>query len=86
MMAVAMFVCTWGTRSQIARLRQPDQAAAGNAWLVVVRMWRETLGALKNASFRWLFLGVLVVFLMVGADAALSLYMNTFFWELRSTI
>ncbi len=85
MMAVAMFVCTWGTRSQIARLRQPDQAAAGNAWLVVVRMWRETLGALKNASFRWLFLGVLVVFLMVGADAALSLYMNTFFWELRST-
>ncbi len=47
-------------------------------------MWRETLGALQNASFRWLFFGVLVVFLMVGADAALSLYMNTFFWELRS--
>ncbi len=47
-------------------------------------MWRETIGALQNASFRWLFFGVLVVFLMVGADAALSLYMNTFFWELRS--
>ncbi len=85
LMSVAMLACTWGTRAQIARLRQPDQAAAGSAWLVIARMWRETIGALQNASFRWLFFGVLVVFLMVGADAALSLYMNTFFWELRST-
>jgi len=84
MMAVAMFTCAWGTRGQVARLRQSDQAAVGSAWLVIARMWRETLGALQNASFRWLFFGVLVVFLMVGADAALSLYMNTFFWELRS--
>ncbi len=85
LMAVAMLACSLGTRSQIARLRQPDQAAIGNVWRVIARMWRETRGALKNASFRWLFFGVLVVFLMVGADAALSLYMNTFFWELRST-
>ena len=85
LMAVAMFACSWGTRAQIARLRQHANVATGNAWSVIARMWRETLGALKNASFRWLFVGVLVVFLMVGADAALSLYMNTFFWELRST-
>ena len=85
LMAVAMLACTGGTRSQVARLRQSDQAAAGSALLVIARMWRETIGALQNASFRWLFFGVLVVFLMVGADAALSLYMNTFFWELRST-
>jgi len=85
LMAVAMFTCAWGTRTQIRRLRQPTQTSSGNAWSVIVRMWVETRGALKNASFRWLFIGVLVVFLMVGADAALSLYMNTFFWELRST-
>ena len=48
MMAVAMLTCTWGTRAQIARLRQPDQAAVGNAWLVIARMWRETLGALQE--------------------------------------
>jgi Na+/melibiose symporter-like transporter len=32
-----------------------------------------------------MFFGVLVVFLMVGVDASLNLYMNTFFWELRSS-
>ena len=85
LMAVAMFACAWGTRGQVARLRQPVLSATGGPWSVIVRMWRETRGALGNASFRWLFIGVLVVFLMVGADAALSLYMNTFFWELRST-
>jgi Na+/melibiose symporter-like transporter len=85
LMAVAMFACAWGTRAQIPRLRQAPHSSTDGAWSVIVRMWRETLGALRNASFRWLFIGVLVVFLMVGADAALSLYMNTFFWELRST-
>jgi glycoside/pentoside/hexuronide:cation symporter, GPH family len=85
LMAVAMLACSWGTRGQVARLLQPAAGAAGSAWSVIVRTLRETIGALKNASFRWLFVGVLVVFLMVGADAALSLYMNTFFWELRST-
>ncbi len=43
------------------------------------------IDALRHPSFRWLFFGVLIVFLMVGVDAALNLYMNTFFWELRSS-
>jgi len=85
LMAVAMFACSFGTRAQIPRLRQPPAQGTSDAWAVIVRMWRETIGALKNASFRWLFFGVLVVFLMVGADAALALYMNTFFWELRGS-
>ena len=86
MMAAAMFVSAWGTRRQIPLLGQPiGKAPPGGVWSVVARMWRETLGALRNSSFRWLFIGVLIVFLMVGADAALNLYMNTFFWELRSS-
>ncbi len=51
---------------------------------VLGRMFSETLGALKNQSFRWLFLGALVIFIMVGVDSALSLYVFEYFWELDS--
>ena len=40
------------------------------------------MSLLHNQSFRWLFIGVLIVFVMVGVDGALNIYMNNFFWEL----
>ena len=46
------------------------------------RMLRELGSAFGNLSFRWLFGGVLIVFLMVGVDGALNLYMYQYFWEL----
>ena len=46
------------------------------------RLFRELASAFRNVSFRWLFAGVLIVFLMVGVDAALNLYMYEFFWGL----
>ena len=51
---------------------------------IVVRMFSETTGALKNRSFMWLFAAALVIFIMVGVDSALSLYVLEFFWELDS--
>lgn len=86
LMAVSIFLTAWGTRDQIPRLPQPTGAVESLSWIgVLQRMMREVVDALRNPSFRWLFLGVLVVFLMVGVDASLNLYMNTFFWELRSS-
>jgi len=86
LMAASIFITARGTQSQIPRLPQPTgPIEALDWWGVLVRMMRETIDALRNPSFRWLFLGVLIVFLMVGVDASLNLYMNTFFWELHSS-
>ena len=49
----------------------------------MTRVFTEVRLALQNTSFRWLFIGVIVVFLMVGIDGALGLYINTYFWELK---
>ena len=40
---------------------------------------------MRASSFRWLFAGVLIVFVMVGVDGALNIYMYTYFWELDHT-
>ncbi len=86
LMTVSMLGSAWGTRKEIPRLHQPKGAPQRVSPIgALVRMLRETVDALGNRSFRWMFLGILVVFLMVGVDSALNLYVNTFFWELRSS-
>jgi glycoside/pentoside/hexuronide:cation symporter, GPH family len=86
LMSLAIFISAWGTRSQIPRLPRATGVEMKFTWMgALSRMLRESLDALQNPSFRWMFLGILVVFLMVGVDGALNLYMNTFFWELRSS-
>ena len=87
LMSVAIFLSAWGTRGRIPWLPKPRGAAAGrlSAWGALARMVRESVEALGNPSFRWMFFGILIVFLMVGVDGALNLYMNTFFWDLRSS-
>jgi glycoside/pentoside/hexuronide:cation symporter, GPH family len=86
LMSLAIFVSAWGTRAQIPRLPRPRGTAERvNAMGALARMVSESLAALGNRSFRWMFFGILIVFLMVGVDGALNLYMNTFFWNLRSS-
>ncbi len=51
---------------------------------VVVRMFGEIWGAMNNRSFAWLFAGAMVIFVMVGVDGALNLYLFEYFWELNS--
>lgn len=86
LMAISIFATARGTQSRIPYLPQPtgpiDDLKLGG---VLVRVVHEMIDALRHPSFRWMFFGVLVVFLMVGVDASLNLYMNTFFWELRSS-
>ncbi len=86
LMAVVMLVSAMVTQREVPRLRQPKGPVQRlNPWDALIRMMGETVDALRNRSFRWMFIGILVVFLMVGVDGALGLYMNTFFWELRSS-
>lgn len=85
LMVVSIVWSAWGTRRHIPRLPQPTgphtPLSAGG---MLLRMFREIGLALQNRSFRWLFTGVLIVFMMVGVDTALNLHMNTYFWELSS--
>lgn len=80
LMVVAVLLSTFGTQKQALTLSQPapDWRPAHG---VIGQLWRELQEALANYSFRWVFMGVLLVFLMVGVDVSLNLYMNTFFWE-----
>ena len=78
-MILSIWVSAWGTRKEIPRLPVASPATGEST---LARLRSELAGAFRNASFRWLFAGVLIVFVMVGVDAALNLYMYEFFWEL----
>jgi len=84
-MMATIFWSAWGTHHRIPHL----PAVSGDkqritAVQVVSRMLKEIAGALGNRSFLWLFLGALLIFVMVGVDGALNLYMFEYFWELDS--
>ena len=85
LMVLTIVWSAWGTQHRIPFLpkavgEQVKLSVVG----IVVRMFSETTGALKNRSFMWLFAAALVIFIMVGVDSALSLYVLEFFWELDS--
>ncbi len=86
LMAITIFWSGWGTHHRIPFL-PPVTTADGKLTMlqVVKRMLEEIVGALRNRSFMWLFLGALLIFMMVGVDGALNLYLFEFFWELDST-
>ena len=84
LMAVTIFWSGWGTRQRIPYLRKPESGPDLSVGQVILRVFRDTGRALQNRSFRWLFSGVLIIFVMVGVDSALNLYMFNYFWELPS--
>jgi Na+/melibiose symporter-like transporter len=81
-MLATIWISAWGTRREIPFLPVPSEHPERR---VLPRLLNETRTAFENPSFRWLFAGVLIVFLMVGVDGALNLYMYQYFWELTDT-
>ena len=53
-------------------------------WQVFLRTFIEMGQALRNRNFMWVFSGTLLIFIMVGVDSGLNLYMFEYFWELSS--
>lgn len=85
LMIVSIVFSGWGTHHRIPHLpKASGEARKLKLADVFVRMFSEIWAALNNPSFVWLFLGALVIFVMVGVDSALSLYVYEFFWELDS--
>jgi Na+/melibiose symporter-like transporter len=86
-MAATVLWSAWGTHNRIPYLpvAQADaQAIKLTIAKVFTRMFGEIMGALRNRSFAWLFAGTMIIFVMVGVDGALNLYLFEFFWELSS--
>lgn len=86
LMCVTILWSGWGTHDQIVHLSVP---AAPDRKLrlgeILVRVFTDLVSALQNHSFRWLFAGVIIVFVMVGVQSALNLYMANYFWEFSSS-
>lgn len=82
LMVITILYSAWGTQSRVPMLptASPDSGPAFNP----ARIIAEYAGALRNRNFAWLVSGVIIVFVMVGVDQALNLYMNTYFWELSA--
>lgn len=79
MMVVTIWYSAWGTRKEIPHLSIPMPKEKRG---VFVQLGLELSEAAKNYSFRWLFFGVLIVFIMAGVNGALDLYMYQYFWEM----
>jgi Na+/melibiose symporter-like transporter len=87
--AVVMCVTIWlsaaGTHDRIATLPRPRGPAERlSVGRTLMRVFTDLASAVRNHSFRWLFAGVVIVFIMVGVQSALGLYMGNYFWELTS--
>lgn len=83
LMAVTIFWSAWRTRSVIPFLPQPEKLPRMSFSAIVIRMVKDVVLAMRCGSFRWLFLGVLILFIIIGVNSALTLYMNTYYWELN---
>lgn len=81
-MAAAILYCTLATRSLIPTLNKSHDSVTGS---IMLRSYREMIGALKNPSFRALFAGLLLFFIVAGVHATLTLHMTTYYWELSQT-
>jgi GPH family glycoside/pentoside/hexuronide:cation symporter len=81
LLALSVIWTAWSTRHVIPSLPVASPGPRPSLWSAVPNMMRDAVAALRSKSFRWLFLGVLLLFVIIGIDAALSVHMFTFFWE-----
>lgn len=76
----------WGTRSVIPYLPQVAEQPRISFLTLLKRLFTDFMEVARNRNFRNLFIGVLVVFIMVGVTGTLDIYMITYFWELDDAI
>ena len=72
----------WGTRHVVPFLPQPPARNRDSVWTIVVRVFTDLWSAMQNQSFRSLFFGLVALCAALGVEAALSIHVLTFFWEL----
>lgn len=83
-MCGALLSCGFGTRAFIPFLPKPQDKVDFHPFLIVRRTLLDVGQALRQAHFAWLFSGIMLVYIMIGTNAALDLYLGTYFWEYSS--
>ena len=82
MVTAAALWSAWGTRHVVEFLPQPPARERDSVWTIVMRVFRDLWSAMQSQSFRALFFGLLAMCAAMGIEAALSIHVLTFFWEL----
>jgi Na+/melibiose symporter-like transporter len=82
LMAVTIWLSAYGTRREIPHL---PKASARQSDGVFGQLFHDAHAAFQNLSFRWLFAGVLIIFVMVGVNQVLDIYIFQYFWELEGS-
>lgn len=82
LMVITIFWSAWGTRHLIPGLPKAALSSHTRITKILKQVLVDVRDAMRSRSFRWLFFGVLIVFVMVGVDAGLNLFVMTYFWEL----
>ena len=85
-MGITIFWSAWGTRSVIPFLPRIPRRPRISFAALIVRLVKDFRDVMSNRNFRYLFTGVLVVYVMVGVTGTLDIYMFTYFWELSDAI
>jgi Na+/melibiose symporter-like transporter len=78
-MGGAMLISALGTHRLIPQLIVPAQPKVRMSAFAIIR---ETIEALANRNFRWYFSGALMIYMVIGVDSALLLYLNSYLWEI----
>ncbi len=81
LMVLTIWYSAWGTQKEVPHLSAPARRPRRN---VAMRLVLDVWTGFSNRSFRWLFSGVLIVFVMAGVNSALDMYMYQYFWELTA--
>lgn len=93
LMCGTIWLSAAGTHDRIPYLPQPppeplppphEPAQRRSVAGLLAQVFADLAAAVRNRAFRWLFAGVIIVFVMVGVQSALGLYMGNYFWELSS--
>ena len=78
LMLGAILLSSLGTHRYIPQLKKPQQTG----YLPLKTLARQTLETISESSFRALFISAMFGALASGLSTSMSIYINTFYWEL----
>jgi Na+/melibiose symporter-like transporter len=77
-MTASVLLSAWQTHHRIPWLPRPDPTSSADG--LARALWRDFAELWRNASFRALFLGLMLTFIAWGVATALGLHVATYFW------
>jgi len=77
-MVLTILLSGWRTHDRIPHLTAPDAVARSRG--VIAAVFHDLGESLGNASFRSLFLGLMLTYVAWGVTTALGLHLATYFW------